>query len=363
MSRVVSFGSTLAVVGAVHATLNAHLLRRPQLLGPAAATPAAIRAAARPQAILLPARNEAANIAACVRSLAAQGEVIVLDDESTDGTADLARAAGARVVAGAPPPPGWLGKPWACAQSAAACDSSVLVFVDADVRLAPGAVDAAVALLDEAGLDVVCPFPRQVAETVAERLVQPLLQWSWLTTLPLRVAENSPRRSLTAACGQFVVVRRDALERAGGFAAIRGEVLDDIALVRAIKAAGGRGGVVDGTDLASCRMYAGWPELRAGYGKSLWAAFGSPPRAAAALAVLGAAYVLPAAAALRGSRAGAVGYLAGVASRTVAARRTGGRAWPDAFAHPVSVLALGYLTASSWRDRRAGRLSWKGRAI
>jgi hypothetical protein len=239
----------------------------------------------------------------------------------------------------------------------------VLVFVDADVRLAPGAVAAAVALLDGAGLDVVCPFPRQLAETVGERLVQPLLQWSWLTTLPLRLAETSPRPSLTAACGQFVVVRRAALHRAGGFAAIRGAVLDDLALVRAIKAAGGHGGVVDGTDLASCRMYTGWPDLRAGYGKSLWAAFGSPARAAAACGLLGAAYVVPAAAALRGSRLGAAGYLAGVVSRLIAARRTGGRAVPDAFAHPVSVLAFGYLTASSWRDRRAGRLSWKGRTI
>jgi hypothetical protein len=363
MSRLVTAGSVLASCGAVHALVNTHLLRRPQLLGPAAATPAASRAAPRPRAILVPARNEAANIADCVRSLAEPGEVVVLDDESTDGTGDLARAAGVRVVVGSPPPAGWLGKPWACAQLADACDAPVLVFVDADVRLVPGAVDAAVALLDEAGLDVVCPFPRQIADTIAERLVQPLLQWSWLTTLPLRLAETSPRPSLTAACGQFLVVRRDALERAGGFAAIRDEVLDDIALVRAIKAAGGRGGVVDGTDLASCRMYAGWPELRNGYRKSLWAAFGSPPRAVAVLALLGAAYVLPAVAALRGSRVGALGYLAGVASRIVSARRTGARSWPDAFAHPVSVLALGYLTASSWRDRRAGRLSWKGRAI
>jgi Glycosyl transferase family 2 len=363
VSRVVTFGSALAVAGAAHALRNALLLRRPPDLGPAAAPGTASRAAAGPQTILVPARNEAANIADCVRTLAAQGEVLVLDDESTDGTGDLARTAGAHVLAGAPLPAGWLGKPWACAQLAAASQSPVLVFVDADVRLAPGAVAAAVALLDETGLDVVCPFPRQLADTIGERLVQPLLQWSWLTTLPLRAAETSPRPSLTAACGQFVVVRRSALERAGGFAAIRDEVLDDIALVRAIKAAGGRGGVVDGTELASCRMYASWPDLRAGYGKSLWAAFGAPPRAAAVLALLGTAYLLPAAAALRGSRVGAIGYLAGVASRIIAARRTGGRCWPDAFAHPASVLALGYLTVSSARDRRAGRLAWKGRAI
>jgi hypothetical protein len=288
----------------------------------------------------------------------------VLDDQSSDGTAELARAAGATVIAGVPPPPGWLGKPWALAQlTAAVGDEPVLVFVDADVRLAPGAVAAAVGLLDDAHLDVICPFPRQLAETWPERIVQPLLQWSWLTALPLRLAERSPRPSLTAACGQFVVVRQAALERAAGFEAIRGEVLDDLALVRAIKAAGGRGGVADGSALASCRMYAGWSDVRAGYGKSLWAAFGSPAGAAAVFAGLGLAYVLPPLAALCGSRAGALGYAAGVASRVVAARRTGGRAWPDALAHPASVVTAGYLTFASWRERRAGRLTWKGRTI
>jgi hypothetical protein len=362
VSRAVSLGSALAVVGALHAALNAHLLRRPgPVLGPAA-TSSARRAAVRPT-ILVPARDEAATIADCVLALVEQGEVVVLDDESSDDTAALAHGAGARVVTGAPPPAGWLGKPWACAQLAEATDAPVLVFVDADVRLEPDAVAAAVDLLDAAGLDIVCPFPRQLAGTIGERLMQPLLQWSWLTTLPLRLAEASPRPSLTAACGQFVVVRRDALERAGGFAAAKDAVLDDLALVRAVKAAGGRGGVVDGTTLARCRMYAGWPELRDGYAKSLWAAFGSPPRAVAVVALLGTAYVLPPLAAARGSRMGMLGYLAGVVSRVIAARRTGGRVWPDALAHPVSVTAFGYLVGVSWRERAAGRLTWKGRPI
>jgi hypothetical protein len=361
MSRLVTLGSALAVAGAVHAAINARLLRRPPR-GIAAAT-AASRTATGATTILVPARDEGAQVEACVRALLAQGEVVVLDDESTDDTAALARAAGAQVIDGTAPPPGWRGKPWACAQLVAGTEGSLLVFVDADVRLEPGAVAAAVALLDEAGLDIVCPFPRQLAGSLAERLVQPLLQWSWLTTLPLRVAEASTRPSLTAACGQFVVVRRATLERAGGFAAIKGEVLDDLALVRAIKAVGGRGGVVDGTALASCRMYAGWSHLRGGYAKSLWAAFGSPARATAVGALLGTAYLLPPLAALRGSRIGALGYAAGVASRAIAARTTGGRAWPDALTHPASITVFGYLVAVSWRDRSAGRLTWKGRAI
>jgi cellulose synthase/poly-beta-1,6-N-acetylglucosamine synthase-like glycosyltransferase len=354
VSRLVSLGTALAGAGAVHAALNARLLRRPR---------ACTGAVDRRVSILVPARDEAANIVSCLHALRGQGAVLVLDDESSDDTADLARAAGARVLRGTPPPPGWLGKPWACAQLAEAADGEVLVFVDADVRLARGAVAAAVALLNDTGLDIVCPFPRQFAQTPGERLVQPLLQWSWLTTLPLRIAERSPRPSLTAACGQFVVVRRAALERAGGFATVRAAVLDDIALVRAIKTSGGRGGVVDGTTLASCRMYDDWAALRDGYRKSLWAAFGSAPRAAAVLGLLGVVYVVPPVAGLRGSKVGAVGYLAGVASRTIAARSTGGRALPDAFAHPASVVALAYLTGSSFRARRAGQLRWKGRPV
>jgi cellulose synthase/poly-beta-1,6-N-acetylglucosamine synthase-like glycosyltransferase len=353
--RVVAVGTALAALGAGHALVNARLLRRPPVDAPAV-PPGSV-------ALLVPARDEAAVIGDCVSALRESGPVLVLDDGSGDGTADAARAAGAEVIAGTPPPAGWLGKPWACTQLAAASDAPVLVFVDADVVVAPGAVAAAVALLESAGLDVLCPFPRQVAGSLAERLVQPLLQWSWLATLPLRLAERSARPSLTAACGQFVVLRRAALDRAGGFAAVRGAVLDDLALVRAVKAAGGRGGVVDGTALASCRMYRDWAALREGYGKSLWAAFGSRPRAVAVFAVLGVAYVVPPLAALGGSRVGALGYLAGVASRVVAARRTGGRTFPDPLAHPVSVALAGYLTARSYRQHRRGTLRWKGRVL
>lgn len=356
-ARLTSLGTLLAVGGAAHALVNARLLRRPGRPADRVAI-----------SVLVPARDEAANIVGCVRRLVGQdgvAEVIVGDDESGDATAELARSAGARVISVPPTPAGWLGKPWACARLAAAADpeSDVLVFVDADVRLEPGAVRAAGGVLQEAGLDLVSPFPRQVAETAAERLVQPLLAWSWLTLLPLRVAERSPRPSLGAVTGQFLVIRRAALERAGGFAAARGDVLDDLALLRAVKAVGGHGGVVDGSTLASCRMYDGWPALRDGYAKSLWAAFGSPAGAIAVVATTTLVYVVPPLAALRGSRLGALGYAAGVVSRVVAARRTGGRAFPDALAHPVSMALFGGLTLRSLHEHARGTLRWKGRPV
>jgi hypothetical protein len=111
-------------------------------------------------------------------------------------------------------------------------------------------------------------------------------------------------------------------------------------------------------------MYDGWPALRDGYAKSLWGAVGgSPVASSAAAAALTAVWVLPALAALRGSRAGLAGYAAGVAGRGVVAAATGSRLWPDALAHPVSVLVLDLLVAHSVVGRRRGTLTWRGRNL
>jgi hypothetical protein len=365
LHRAVTVGSALAAAGLAHTLVNLRRLRVP----PADPPPTAERVA-----VLLPVRDEAHQVAQCVRALLAQTgvrtmTVTVLDDGSTDGTADVVRREAAgdtrlRLLDGAELPVGWWGKPWACAQLAESVpDADVLVFVDADVVLEPHAVASSVALLGWAQLDLVSPYPRQVAESVAERLVQPLLQWSWLTALPLRVAERSPRESLAAANGQLLVVDAAAYRRAGGHRAVRAEMLEDVALLRAVKRSGGRGTVVDGTQLATCRMYDGWAELRDGYQKSLWAAFGSPAGAAAVTVGLLTAYVLPPVAALRGSRAGLVGYVAAVAGRVLVGRRVGSRVWPDALAHPASVLTVGWLVARSVRAERAGTLHAKGRRI
>jgi len=354
----------VSVAGAAHAALNAALLRRPP------AAPAPVRGSV---AVVVPVRDEAENVLDCLAAALDQRgvpelRVVVVDDGSTDGTAGL--VAGhpdprVRLVTAPAPGPGWLGKPNACARGAeAAGDADVLVFLDADVRLMPDAVAAAVAVLDDAGLDLVSPWPRQLTGSVAERLVQPLQQWLWATFLPLRLAERSPRPALAAANGQFLVVRRQAYERAGGHDAVRGEVIEDVALLRAVKAAGGRGAVVDGSTLAVCRMYEGWAGVRNGYAKSLWAAVGGSPAAGlVAAGALTAVWVLPAAAALRGSRAGLVGYAAGVAGRAVSAAATGGRVWPDALAHPLSVLVLDVLVARSVAGHRRGTLRWRGRGV
>ncbi|XTZ14198.1 glycosyltransferase [Micromonospora echinospora] len=336
-----------------------------------------------PVAVLLPLRDEADRVAPCLRALLAQRgvpelRIVVLDDGSGDGTAEVVRAVvgddrRVTLLTGVAPPPGWLGKPHACHQLAQHADptATALVFVDADVVLAPDAVAAAVTELRAARATLLSPYPRILVATAGDRLVQPLLQWLWLTFLPLRAMERSPRPSLAAAGGQFLVVDRAGYRAAGGHAAVRDRVLEDIELARAVKRAGGRIALADGSRLADCRMYDTWPQLRDGYTKSLWASFGHPGAAAVVVALLGLLYVAPpllvAAALLVGAPTvaalAAAGYLLGVAGRVVSARATGGRWWPDALAHPVSVVVLGWLTVRSYHLRKRRRLSWRGRPV
>ena len=372
LAALAGVGTALSIASLALTVDNLRHLRRPRADPP------------RPTetlSVLVPARDEADHIGPCLDAIRAAAdaagrpgrpariEILVLDDGSTDDTAArVAAVTGAdprvRLLRGTPTPPGWLPKPWACDRLVAAArrDVGILVFLDADVVVEPDALAGAAALLRDSGLDLVSPHPRQVADGAAERLLQPLLAWSWLAMLPLRFAERSPWPSMSAANGQFVVADAAAYRRAGGHAAVRGEILDDVALLRAVKRSGGHGGVVDGTRLARCRMYVGGRAVRAGYTKSLWAAFGRGPAAAGVVGVLVVAHVVPALAALTGSRAGLVGYAASVAGRALAARRTGARVG-DSLTHPLAIAVFGVLTVDSWVGRRRGVLRWRGRPV
>ena len=334
-----------------HTAVNARLLRQP------IREPLQVRTS-----VLLPVRDEERRLEPCLRSLLAQDDnglmqIVILDDGSADGTLALVRRLVGDdrrcvVLEGASVPEGWLGKPHACQQLADAADPTarVLVFLDADVVLEPHAIAATVATLQSTGLDLISPYPRQEAEGWP-RLVQPLLQWSWLTFLPLRIAERSQLASLSAANGQLLAVRSDTYRRAGGHASVRDQVVEDVALLRAFKRVGGRGGVVDGTSLARTRMYDDWLALRDGYAKSLHS---TPVGVPVLLTFL---YLLPLLGRHRRSA-----YAAGVLGRLISARRTGGRLG-DAFLHPVSVAAYVVLDSRSRRMKRAGTLSWKGRPV
>ena len=206
--------------------------------------------------MLIPARNEADRIGPVLASVLAQTgvpgmSVRVFDDDSSDGTTAVVEqvaAADPRVWllrgpaplprAGSARPTRASASPTRQLSDAASAGDPVLVFLDADVVLEPHAISSAVALLNAGPADFASVWPRQLASGTLARLVQPLQQWSWATTLPLGAAARSPRPSLTAANGQFLIMTAQAYRAAGGHAAVAGCVLEDIELARAAKRAG-----------------------------------------------------------------------------------------------------------------------------
>ena len=261
---------------------NAVLLVRPGRARAGAATPLV--------SLLVPARNEAANIEACVRSLLAQTyprfEIVVLDDRSEDATRAIlereraaATAAGDGrlvVLAGEEPPTGWTGKNWACHQLALAAQGEVLLFADADtVFVDPDAVGGLVRALQASRADLLSGLPRQVLATPGEALLVPLFYWALLSFTPLALARVWRRAPVARAVGQLMAFRRTAYDAIGGHEAVRGSVVDDIALARRVAAAGLVWRLMDATDLVTCRMYRSGREAVNGFAKNLFAAFGN----------------------------------------------------------------------------------------
>ena len=226
--------------------------------------------------ILVPMRNEAHNVVELISNLLQHGgKVLVLNDNSTD---DTSKKLGAfkndiNIIEGKPLPGEWLGKNFACHQLAINSLSDYLVFLDADVRLEIGAVSEAIDYLEFKGWDFISPYPKQVTSGFLQFVLQPLLQWSWFATIPFFYAYYSPKKSMAVANGQFFIIKRQAYLNAGGHKKIKGEVFDDIELAKSIISVGGKGGPVDGSQIAKCHMYKRDRELISGYGKSLWRAF------------------------------------------------------------------------------------------
>lgn len=232
--------------------------------------------------ILVPARNEEKNIAACVRSLLAQDypdfEVIVIDDQSNDATrAILEQIAYAesqlRILDGISPSEGWLGKNWACYQLAQQAQGDLLLFTDADTYHLPQTLRSVVTTLIREQADLLTGFPRQEMHTWGERLLVPFFTWAFYCFNPLGITYSLRLPALCDAVGQMMLFRRQAYQAIGGHDSIRASIIDDLALARRIKAAGLRWRVAYIADLIHCRMYRGGREAFNGFTKNLFAAF------------------------------------------------------------------------------------------
>jgi cellulose synthase/poly-beta-1,6-N-acetylglucosamine synthase-like glycosyltransferase len=232
-----------AIVVALWALLAALLPRALRRVPRMIAAPAG---GAAPQvSIVIPARNEEQLLPRCLAGVAAAAqaparlEVVVVDDGSTDATAQVAAAAGARVLPSAARPAGWAGKCWAAWQGAQATSAEWLAFLDADVTLAPGAIPAAVAAAEAASADLLAPLLRAACATRAEAVVQPVMLFLMMWHLNVERA-NDPRDPVAAAPGGFLLFRRASYVALGGHEAVRGEVVEDLRLAQRVKQQGQR---------------------------------------------------------------------------------------------------------------------------
>lgn len=326
--------------------------------------------------VLIPARNEEANIAACVESvLASEGvavEVVVMDDGSTDRTAEIvrgitARDPRARLEQAPPLPQGWTGKVHACQRLADAARGTHLLFVDADVRLAPRAAASLVAHQQEKALGLVSAVPRQIMKGWGELLTVPMINFLMLGYLPAPIMRTRLDRGLGAACGQMMLFERGAYDAIGGHESIRHLLHDGIQLARRMRDHGRMTDVVLGSELATCRMYESFDQAWAGFVKNAHEGMASWGQLPVWTALLGFGHVLPALLLVLallgvGSPAPALGALVLSLGLRAAITRATGESWWTVPLHPATVsVGLAIQWASLLKLGRGRAAGWKGR--
>lgn len=362
-------GLGLAALPAVMTVWNLRVLAAPPL--PASPSPSV--------AVLIPARDEERTIGACLEaalgSVGVDLRVIVGDDGSTDRTAEIVRTMATRdgrveLVSLPSLPAGWNGKQHACQRLAEQADAPILLFVDADVRLAPEAAARLSGRLADDRFALVSVVPRQITESAWERLLIPMINALLLGYLPISLMRSRTNLSLGAGCGQLMMARRDAYFRAGGHAAIRSSMHDGLKLPRAFRRAGFMTDIVDGTSLASCRMYRSRAEVWGGFSKNATEGMATPAALPIWSALLFGGHIMPwflLPVALGQGVSGPVAAAAAAAcALPIAARLL--QAWRcrepllGVALHPFAVAATLVLQwRALLRHRRGGGASWRGR--
>ena len=319
--------------------------------------------------ILIPARDEETNIAAAIDAALASPrvEVLVLDDHSSDRTYEIAAEIAAReprrrVLRGEPLPIVWAGKNFACAQLAAAARNRLLLFVDADVRLAPDAPAALAHALRVNVADLISGVPLQEGGTFSEQLLIPLIHFVLLGFLPLSRMRRSNHPAYATGCGQLMMAEHAAYEAAGGHRSIRGSVHDGLALPKAFRVAGRRTDLADVTALASCRMYRRNADVWRGLSKNTHEGLGAPARILPISILLIAGQVLPFALLATGMWQAYAGVALALLPRAIALRKFD-QPLLGLLLHPIANVAL---LAIQWaglvRFASGNPTAWKGRA-
>jgi dolichol-phosphate mannosyltransferase len=266
-------GAQLAAAALVLARLAQGRARRPPLERGPGPTAAVEAPAAATVSVVVPARDEDARLDPCLAGLMADPdllEVLVVDDRSTDATAARAAAAGARVISGTEPPPGWTGKAWALQQGIESAAGDWVLHVDADARPVTGLARAMVDAARAHGDDVLSAGPAFRCATATDLVLHP----AFLATLPYRfgvgdAAGRRPRPARTILNGQCVLLPRPRFLAAGGYGRVREHMTEDVAIARSLAADGWAVGFVDAAALLEVEMYASARETWSGWGRSI----------------------------------------------------------------------------------------------
>ncbi len=273
MSVLVIVALVLATLPAVLFARNVRLFRKP------GSVPLSPGERGTSISVLIPARNEEAGIEACVTAALASTdvavEVIVLDDASTDRTADIVLSLAAtdprvRLEHAPPLPPGWCGKQHACYTLSKLATHEVITFLDADVRLAPAGLANMVSFLHSSKAALVSGFPQQETGTLLEKLVVPLMNWLLVCYLPFDRMRIDLRPSLGAGCGQWFLTTKSAYQKVGGHAhpLVKESLHDGIKLPRAYRTCGLMTDTSDASADATCRMYRSAGQVWNGFAKN-----------------------------------------------------------------------------------------------
>ena len=301
LAAAAALGLLILIAGL--ALVFARAPRLAQLPAPDASASLAQALASTSLTVVVPAYNEAANIAACLTSIldsedpCGDWRVLVVDDCSTDATVAIARQAAGACGASAPrfalldagPRPAgerWVGKNWACSVAMEHVQSEWVLFVDADVRLQPATLRRALAQASVEGADLFSLAPRLSCGCLAEWLVQPIMASLLGLGFPIEAA-NDPASPVAFAAGPFMLFRRSAYEAIGGHRALAAEVVEDLALARRLKQGGFRLRYLLGLDALELRMYSDFASLWEGWTKNwLLGLDGDVARALAASSVV-----------------------------------------------------------------------------
>lgn len=335
--------------------------------------------------VIIPARNEELNIARAVRSLANQqgaGEIVVVNDLSTDRTAEILDALQReipllRTVQVNTLPPGWLGKTHAAAMGAHAASGDWLLFTDADTEHLPGSLAALLQCALDAHLDLLSVSPGQLTPTWWEKALIPLV-YVKLAGLFCFEDVSDPRSPVAAANGQYMLVRKSIYEQVGGHEAVKSAILEDVELARHIKSRGGKLLFLPGAKWVRTRMYQRFGDMWQGWTKNLYLLYeGNVSRMLAVVASLWLLDLLPAViftaacfwmALVRAGRVSAiialVCFLVALGRQWNYGRALASLGFDPALANfqPLGATFLGALMLSSLRAHRAtGNIEWKGR--